>query len=141
MTFFKPPAPSPKPLPPYTPPPRSAARGDRAAVARVTEDVPDFRKPAPTLENKGKWGLTNNRVLERIPRGVLFKVVKYGFFDLDGYWVTVKGGWAEGRDKEGRSYEYEVRRGAPRAINRLLTKEQRWELARVRLQARRKGVR
>lgn len=140
MSFYKKPKPSPAAAPTYSPPKVTLTRGDRMMAARLSEPVPDHRIPAETLEGKGKIGLTNARVLDREPRGCLFKV-KGGFFDLDGYWVRIMGGWRNGKHGGGKSYEYEVRRGAPRAVNRLLSKEQRRELERVRLQARRKGVR
>ena len=80
-------------------------------------------------------GLTNALVLrDRAPRGCLFwvknKGVEVGYFDLDGFWCVPKG-----------DRRVEVRRGASRAVNRLCTEAQRFQLAKARLQARRKGVR
>lgn len=129
MSFWKPPARPEAPGPSYSPP-APGHRGDRTLGQRVdAPEVPDFRKPAVTLKKDGKLGLTNARVLERLPRGCLFKVAG-GWFDLDGYWCVLKA-----------DRQPEVRRGAPRKIMRLLTKAQRHELSRVRLNARRAGVR
>ena len=139
--FFKPPTATPPSKPTsWQTPPRTAHKGDRTLTQRLTEAemTPDHRIPAETLEKKGKVGLTNARVLNREPRGCLFKVSEFGFFDLDGYWVLLKG--AKGKNLR-RNYEYEVRRGAPRRVNALLSEAQKKELARVRLNARRRGVR
>lgn len=117
-------------------PPGGGHKGDRMLPVRLARDpVPEHRVPGETLEGRGKVGLTNARVLDRAPRGCAFWVEnekgrRIGYFDLDGYWCVVK---ADRR--------VEVRRGAPRRVNRLLSKEQRKELERRRLNARRKGVR
>lgn len=130
MSFFKQNSPLPQqPSTTHGGIPRQTQRGDRTMLVRGPEPVPDHRVLAETLDCRGTVGLTNNRVLERLPRGCLFKVAG-GYFDLDGYWCVPKA-----------DYHTEVRRGASRKINRLLTEAQRWELQRVRLNARRRGVR
>jgi hypothetical protein len=111
-------------------PDRSATKGDRTAVIRVDEpEYPEFRKQGITLSRRGKVGLTNAVVIERVPRGCLLKV-KGGWFDLDGYWCVPK---ADRR--------VEVRRGASQKINALLTPAQRKMLDIARLRARERGVR
>ncbi len=131
MSFFRDPPPKPaeaKALPGFSPPDRKA-RGDRTLAVRIDDPVPDHRVPGVTLEKSGKVGLTNARVLERLPRGCLFKVAG-GFFDLDGFWCVQKA-----------DRHPEVRRGATKKVMRLLSVEQRRTLERVRLRARRQGVR
>lgn len=88
------------------------------------------RMDAPDVPHHRAQGLTARVVLpEKLPRGLLFKV-GVGYFDLDGYWCVPK---ANGL--------IEVRRGAPRAVNKHMTAIQRHELARVRLNARRSQLR
>jgi hypothetical protein len=98
-------------------------------VQRVAEPQPEYRREGVTFEKNGKVGLTNAVVLDRLPRGCLFKVAG-GYFDLDGYWCVPKA-----------DHYTEVRRGSQKKVLRLLTKAQKAELARVRLNARRRGVR
>lgn len=132
MSFFeKKETPAPPPHQPvFTPPKTGGMRGDRSLAVRIdAPDAPEHRRPGETLEGRGKVGLTNNVVLERLPRGCLFKV-SGGWFDLDGYWCVMKA------DRQA-----EVRRGSPKKILRLLTEAQKKELARVRLNARRHGTR
>ncbi len=115
-----------------------ARKGGRG-VKWADKPLPDHRVPGETLENKGKFGLTNARVLDREPNGCAFYVWnkgkqykdarEIGFFDNYGYWCVRK---ADG---------FEVRRGSTKAVMRLLTPEQKYELARLRLNARRKGMR
>jgi hypothetical protein len=109
--------------------PRFQQRGDRTLVQRQAEPEPEYRRKGETLEGRKKVGLTNNVVLDRLPRGCLFKVAG-GFFDLDGYWCVPKA-----------DHYTEVRRGSSKKIMRLLTPAQKKELARVRLNARRRKVR
>ena len=72
---------------------------------------------------------TVDAVIERQkPNGCLFKV-KGGFFDLDGYWCVKRGG------------NFIVERTAPKKMMALLNEDQKKELNRVRLNARRHGSR
>jgi len=95
------------------------------------EEVPFHR------EETGPKGAPRNRAeVDRIPRGVLFRVevgINRGFFDMDGYWCV--------RSGPGTHAEYKVSRGAPRKVMAALTKWQREELHRARLRARRHGLR
>ncbi|NUB46825.1 hypothetical protein GEU84_020790 [Fertoebacter nigrum] len=130
-TFFQKPAgrAAATPQPSYKPPSR-AGKGDRLAPVRIaTPQQPEHRKLAPTLDNRGALGLTINVLIDRIPRGCLFKVGS-GWFDLDGYWCL-----------KGPGGVVEVRRGSPQKVLRTLTEPQKKELARVRLNARRNKVR
>jgi hypothetical protein len=113
-------------------PPRGNSRGDRTMAERYdTDPVPEHRIPAKTLdERRPHWGLTNARVLNRTPDGCAFKLRMGGWFDLQGYWC-----------KPGFDGAVIVRRGAPKDIMKLLTSPQKKELARLRLQARRHGLR
>lgn len=130
MSFYKKPVSSPsQQSTAWKPPAVSSQKGDRTLVTRLADPVPEHRRPGVTLEKNGKVGLTNNVVLERLPRGCLFKVAG-GFFDLDGYWCVKKA-----------DHIVEVRRGSSKKVMRLLTSAQKKELARVRLNARRRGVR
>lgn len=119
MSFFQKPSAPPPPTPSFTPP-QGGSRGDRTLAVRVKEpEVPVHR------EN----GVKPTAHVDRLPEGKLFSVAG-GWFDRYGYWCVPL---ADGQVR--------VTRGAPRKINRLLSKEQRRELERARLQARRKGVR
>ncbi len=67
--------------------------------------------------------------IERVkPNGCLIKV-KGGFFDLDGFWCFRREG------------NYVVERNAPPKMMKLLNADQKKELNRVRLNARRNGSR
>lgn len=122
MSMFNPPpktAPS-KPARTFKAP-TGGQRGDRTLQQRM--DAPD----APSSR---KDGVRTNAVVERLPRGCLFRVNDHAWFDLDGFFC---------RQKQDRVVD--VTRGAPRQIMAKLTKQQKHELARVRLNARRNGIR
>jgi len=94
-------------------------RGDRSVA---------FRDEGADTITSRKGGLTNSVVLDQAPHGCAFKVGS-GWFDLWGFWCNRRGGAVE------------VRRGSPKSVLKQLTPEQKKELARLRLQARRKGFR
>ncbi len=133
VTFFKPSQPpSPAPSSSFQGITRTRQAGDRTLAHRDRDaDIPSHRRDATvkTLEGRGTVGLSNAAVLDRLPRGCAFPVAG-GFFDLDGYWCVKK---ADNR--------VEVRRGSQKKILKLLTPPQKKELARLRLQARRHGMR
>lgn len=135
MTLFRPPSPPPPKPPEQWRASSPAQKGDRSLVYRDEfAGIPSHRRDArgrPLNTKGGKAGLTNSIVLDRPPRGCLFEVRgTNGFFDLDGYWCVRKSG-----------HRVEVRRGSPKRILRLLSPVQRKELDRVRLAARRAGLR
>lgn len=112
---------------------RVGERGSRG-VTVARRDIPEpslpaFRAVGPTQNRPGKVGLTNSISLEIEPYGCLFRL-EHSWFDLHGYWCR--------RRNDGT---VDVRRGAPRDVNKRLSKEQKKMLERARLQARRKGVR
>lgn len=147
MSFFeKPPKPIPHNLgpsgPSSQPRPGGAERGNRVFVQRPV--LPEgYRNPAEIeaeevatpehRKTKGKKRVKDTAIVDRLPEGCLFRVelkAARGFFDLLGYWVTWKS-----------RHEFIVRRGAPRFVMKQLTPLQRKELERVRLNARRQGLR
>ena len=104
-----------------------AAREADAARRKLDEVVEVDGK---VIEARGRsGGLTIEAVLDRKPRGMLFRI-GVGFFDLDGFWCIPKA------DKS-----VEVRRGCSKEQMRRLSDHQRREVERVRLNARRNGVR
>lgn len=104
------------------------AASEAAGLIEVPGEVVDPRGRGGKL-TPGKAGLTNETVLDRPPRGVLIRLTT-GWFDLDGFWCV--------RRFDGT---IAVHRGASRGINARLTKGQRREMERARLNARRRGVR
>jgi hypothetical protein len=137
MSLFTPyPKKSPPPAPVSGGQRHGSMRGDRVVRLRHDPDPePSHRQKGVTLEGNAKKGaragLTNAVVLDRQPRGCAFKVGGLGgWFDLDGYWCV-----------PGFDGAVTVRRGSPKAILKLMTPPQKKELARIRLQARRHGLR
>lgn len=89
-----------------------------------------FREPVITAR---EGGVSPSAEIDRLPRKCLFRVDTgffHGFFDLDGFWCV-----PEGRNKS------KVTRGAPKAVMARLTKGQKAELRRARMNARRNGMR
>jgi len=113
-------------------------RGDRtgdqyptlpANYVRVDPSEPHHRR----IKGKSGTRVKYQAVVDRVPREVLFTVeskMYNGWFDLDGYWCK--------KDSKGK---VTVMRGPPKKVISLLKPEQRKELERVRLQARRNGMR
>lgn len=113
---------------------------ERARIARIVaeREADAARRKADeavvvdgvTLEARGRsGGLTIKVALDRKPRGMLFRIGP-GFFDLDGFWCIPK-----------HDGSVEVRRGCSKEQMRRLTDRQRKDVERVRLNARRNGVR
>lgn len=135
MTLFRPPSPPPQQKPTAAQPIRPTRQaGDRSLVYRDRQaDVPSHRRESigPTQNKEGCVGLRGDVVLDRPPRGCLFRVKgSTAFFDLDGYYCLKK---ADG--------EVEVRRGAPKKLMRRLTEDQKRMLGVARNRARRHGLR
>lgn len=119
MSFFeKKYNPKPQPDAGFKPIPAQPARGDRTIAERVEAPPP-----------KPNYRRTSSHVVDRIPRGCLFKVGRC-WFDLDGFWCRPV---ADG--------QVIVTRGCPKAISAKLTAVQKANLHRVRLNARRAGIR
>lgn len=118
MTFFKRQS-EPVSVQPPKLAPRPQERGARGPNG-YTMPVPEHRKGAGSSLVK----------VERDPRGCLFKVSERAWFDLDGYFCVFK-----------RRDVIEVTRGSQKSVMATLTKHQRRELEKARLNARRRGVR
>lgn len=126
MSFFSAPPKPEKPAPaaPTFTPPTKGHRGYRG-----TED--HTVSPVDVIVARKHGVRAGRAVVELDPDGCLFRVKGTpGFFDLRGFWCLPK---ADGKIK--------VTRGAPKAVMRLLTQDQRRALERVRLNARRHGLR
>ena len=119
MTWFK--VTTSMPPRPYEKKPvvRLSARGDRSLAFRVSKDQ----------EAEVQKGKRTSAQVEKMPRGCLFKL-QGGYFDLDGFWC------AKRADRR-----VNVHRNAPRGITALLSDLQKKELHRVRLNAKRNGLR
>ena len=97
-------------------------------AASVVSAIPSYRSN-PVRGDRIIVDRGVDAVIERVkPNGCLFKV-KGGFFDLDGFWCVKRGG------------NYVVERSAPKKMMAQLDKNQKKELNRVRLNARRHGSR
>lgn len=82
-----------------------------------------------TATRNNRLGLSGKTVVERAPRGCLFRIGP-GWFDLDGFWCVAN-----------HLDEVTVTRGCSKEQMSRLTKRQRQILEQARLKARRSGVR
>ncbi|WP_138469879.1 hypothetical protein [Poseidonocella sp. HB161398] len=114
-------------VPPISMGPANAPSSAYLRGDRVIAEPPKKRPASPQISAR-EHGLNSRHVLATEPYGVLFKVGR-GWFDLRGFWCVERLG------------KVEVRRGSSKKVMRELTAAQRKELGRVRLNARRNGLR
>lgn len=124
-------------------PDRQAEEAERlrefqAAVAAAGQllvggEVLDGRGRPPgvvnTVARNNRTGLSHTQVVERAPRGILFRL-GHGWFDKDGFWCVA--------DAKGK---VTVTRGTNKEMMARLNKDQKALLDNARLRARKAGVR